>query len=88
MEEIAILKKAIETYGYDAQFRMLVEEIGELLDAIGKHSRGRVSKDSVLEELADVVIMCEQLAWHFSFFDYQFWRKKKIERLASKLKDS
>ena len=64
---------------------MLIEEIGELLNAIGKQPRGRATNNDILEELADVVIMCEQIAISISFADYLTKRIEKLERLEAKL---
>ena len=85
MNEIEILQKAITTYGVIPQRNMLIEEIGELLNAIGKQPRARATNDDILEELADVVIMCEQIAMSISFVEYRTKRIEKLERLEAKL---
>lgn len=85
MNEIEILQKAITTYGVLPQRYMLIEEVGELLNAIGKRIRGRASDQDVIEELVDVVIMCEQIAMSISFDDYRKMRREKLARLEVKL---
>lgn len=63
-----ILRKAIATYGKTAQVDMAIEEMSELTKALckerryelvpGKHA---VAHANVIEEIADVMIMCRQL---------------------------
>ena len=57
-----IIRRAITTYGKDAQIQMLFEEMAELQNAICKLSRGRGTVNDVCEEIADVSIMCIQMA--------------------------
>ena len=65
-----ILKKAIETYGEEPQIRQCMEECAELIQAINKHKRAQgslkeerynIAFDNLLEEIADVEIMLEQI---------------------------
>lgn len=64
-----ILKKSILSYGDSAQIDMAIEEMSELTKALLKHRRaerfGQYDMDkvqnSVSEEIADVLIMLEQL---------------------------
>lgn len=86
MTELEILKRALAVYGIDKQRNMLIEEIGELLNAIGKQPRARATNDDMIDELADVVIMCEQIAMSISFDDYRKMRTEKLARLEVKLR--
>ena len=54
-----ILKKAIQTYGEEAQEKVAIEECSELIQAICHKHRGR--EHNIAEEIADVKIMLEQL---------------------------
>ena len=56
-----VLFSAIKLYGADRQLDKLVEEIGELLQALVKWRQGG-DKFHLLEKLADVYIMLEQTA--------------------------
>lgn len=56
-----LCRKAMEIYGFPAQAAMVVEECSELTNAICKFRRGRVGNDDIITEIADVMIMCEQL---------------------------
>lgn len=77
MNITAELKKVAEYYGYEAQSNQLVEECAELIQAVSKYRRvsidgpdtaGLASKqqralDNLVEELADVEIMIEQVKY-------------------------
>ena len=57
-----LFKKAIEVFGEDAQYRMVIEETSELTKEICKHFRGDNNEHRIDEEMADVAIMLSQLA--------------------------
>ena len=57
-----IIQLAIQTYGKEVQTLMLFEEMAELQDALCKLARGRGTVGDVCEEIADVMIMCFQMA--------------------------
>lgn len=84
-KELDICEKAVRTYGYDAQRLMLFEEIGELLNAIAKLSRGRSTSDDVIEELADVAIMVNQMAVIYGWYKFHAEKAKKLQRLQERL---
>ena len=52
---------ALNLWGEDFQKSMFHEEIGEVLTAISHNKRGRCGNDAVLEELADLQIMLNQM---------------------------
>lgn len=57
------LREAIKIWGVPSQIGMFHEEIGELLQAVNKFDRKGdwESRDNLMEEIADVEIMIEQL---------------------------
>lgn len=59
-----ILQKAIDTWGFEAQCEMIIEECIELALAMQKLKRIRGDKDqkfkNVIDEIADVKIMIRQ----------------------------
>lgn len=61
MSRNSIIDKAIHTWGEDAQLNCAVEELAELIQAITKHKRGYDNYENIVEEIADVRIMIEQL---------------------------
>lgn len=56
-----VWKKAIEIYGKEKQLDMLIEEMSELTKEICKLKRGKDNHNQIVEEMADVYIMLEQL---------------------------
>lgn len=57
-----ILKAALAHYGEDEQLTVAMEELAELIVAISHFKRGRVqSRMNLVEELADVEIICRTL---------------------------
>lgn len=80
-----IIKRAIDTYGKEAQTQMLFEEMAELQNALCKLSRGRGSTRDVCEEIADVMIMCFQMAQIYGVKLVEAWANYKIVRLKDRL---
>ena len=83
-ERKKLYKKAIDTWGIEAQRNMAFEELGELNTALARDRRGRVTKEEIITELADVTIMCEQLAFFLGYEDYEKEMDNKLERLRDK----
>ena len=55
------LKKMGEYCGRDASINQACEECAELIVALNHHRRGRVSEEEVCLEIADVIMMAEEL---------------------------
>lgn len=82
------IRRAIKTYGKDSQTQMLFEEMAELQDALCKLSRGRDTRANVCEEIADVLIMCLQMAQIYGPKAVENWINIKINRLKNRLDSS
>lgn len=82
-----ILKKAIETYGAEAQLNVAIEELSELIKEICKHKRGADNKEAIIEEMADCCIMLKQMEMIFDLGSTVILdaMKKKVHRLAIRL---
>lgn len=77
-----ILLKAIRTFGKESQCRMMIEEMSELTKALCKLPRdGPV--ENVLEEMADVQIMLDQMKLLFG--DTAEMEAMKLGRLAQRI---
>ena len=83
-EKLKLYQKAIDTWGIEAQRNMAFEELGELNTALARDRRGRVTKEEILTELADVTIMCEQFALFLGYDDYEKEIDNKLVRLRDK----
>lgn len=89
-----IMRQAIETYGVQAQCDVAVEEMAELTKAIMKirrvaddYEKTQVALDNLLEEIADVDIMIEQMKIMWGPKQVEEYCRKKLERLAKRLED-
>ena len=80
-------KQAIETYGVRAQKLMAIEEMSELTKEICKDFRGELNRENLIEEMADVLIMLDQmlLLYKISGEEVGLMRIKKVERLKERL---
>lgn len=89
-ERRALLDRAITTYGAPAQMDMAVEEMAELTKALCKVKRvscaaeAKAVLENVVEEMADVQIMLDQLRIIFHRFTEEA-EEAKLERLKNRL---
>lgn len=88
-ENSSILNKAVKTYGVDAQLDMCIEEMSELTKEICKLKRGKNNHDEIVEEMADVYIMMEQLKImiNISPEEIELAKDIKLGRLRERLND-
>ena len=86
-EIIDTYKQAIETYGVRTQKLMAIEEMSELTKEICKDFRGKLNREHLVEEMADVLIMLDQmlLLYKISGEEVGLMRIKKVERLKERL---
>ena len=89
-----IMQQAIETYGVQAQCDVAIEEMAELTKAIVKirrvaddYGKTQAALENLLEEIADVDIMIDQLKIMRGPKRVEEYRKKKLERLERRLND-
>ena len=87
-----IMQQAIETYGVQAQCDVAIEEMAELTKAIMKirrvaddYEKTQAALDNLLEEIADVDIMIDQLKIMWGQKQVEEYRRKKLERLERRL---
>ena len=87
-EATATLRRAIDTYGEEAQIGMIIEECAELIVTIRKIDRepgnpGRIF--ALYDELADVSIMLQQARMMFGEEAIDEAVKIKLDRLRRRL---
>ena len=87
MSREEIEKAAIEKYGEFWQAVKAVEEMGELTQALAKwmHRPTIENRKAVMEELADVTIMTEQM--HLIFGSTLGIEEAKLERLSGRMRE-
>lgn len=61
LEREEVYRMAVACFGKPPQKLMAIEEMSELTKAICKDFRGKLNMENLVEEMADVQIMLEQL---------------------------
>lgn len=86
---MTILEKAIEVYGADLQKQVAIEEMAELTKEICKDFRGKGDREHIIEEMADVTIMFEQLMimYNISEIELTTVTSNKLIRLEERLRE-
>jgi NTP pyrophosphatase (non-canonical NTP hydrolase) len=88
-----VLKSAVETFGQEEQIDMLIEEMAEVIQAISKWRRKRWTHmpdnhptlENLHEELADLIIVLDQMDYIFDKDKINAYRAAKIDRLAKRI---
>lgn len=83
-----LCKEAIRRYGPAPQVNMAVEECAELIVALRHFDRNRREVASVASEIADVVIMCEQMALLVGDEAVASEIVRKLDRLEQRMRPS
>jgi NTP pyrophosphatase (non-canonical NTP hydrolase) len=86
-EQNEIMLKALKKYGVDKQDDVAIEEMSELTKAIIKNRRYKTfgTLESLYEEVADVLIMLEQIMMSLDKDRVQNYINMKLERLNERL---
>ena len=71
----------LNKWGEQAQFDQTIEECAELIATLQHYARGKVDRDAVINELADVYLMVGQLMYMFGEAELETAVKKKIAKL-------
>ena len=77
---------AIEKFGAEHQCVIAVEEASELIHALTKFYRKRIGEDLVVEEVADMLVMCWQLRKIFGADKVDTIVAMKLKRLEERLR--
>lgn len=88
-KKVDIYKLAIDTFGEQSQIDQAIEEMAELIQALQKLRRYKASDKlifSVIDEIADVANMIEQLSRIFGSARIEQVREKKLKRLRGRIK--
>ena len=90
MTEREICAEAVRQFGRISQIVKSLEEMGELSQALARWLNGGPDWDNIIEEIADVGIMLEQLEYivresHMGTVSIDEMRRRKLARLAGML---
>lgn len=80
-EQQKICLRAVDHYGVEHQKGKALEEMGELISELAREQDRRTSIERIREELADVMILCEQLRMIYGGQEVDGWIDLKLERL-------
>ena len=82
-----IIADSIWHYGKNNQSTVCMEECAELIQAISKAKRGKIDRDNMIEEIADVLICIEMLKQMYMISDEKInkWIEKKQAREAERM---
>lgn len=77
----------IQHYGKNNQSTVCMEECAELIQAISKAKRGKINRDNMIEEIADVLICIEMLKQMYMISDEKInnWIEKKQAREVERM---
>ena len=81
------LREAVRHYGEDKQILMLFEEMAELQNAICKYTRDRDCRQHVCEEIADAMIMLDQMSIIFGENKVNAFYDEKVDRLKKRMEE-
>ena len=84
---VKIIAESIQHYGKNNQSTVCMEECAELIQAISKAKRGKINRDNMIEEIADVLICIEMLKQMYMISDDKInkWIEKKQAREVERM---
>lgn len=80
-----IYRATLNRWGEEAQYDQAIEECAELIAALKHYKRGRIGRQEVIDELADVSLMIGQLSWMFGHETVEKTIAAKLEKLQKLL---
>lgn len=83
-----IYQATIARWGVDAQYDQAIEECAELIAALKHFKRGKISKQAVIDELADATMMLGQLRWMFGNDQVEAAISNKLAKLNQLLAEA
>jgi len=86
--DLETLQEAIDTWGIEAQADMAEEEAAEFIAASKHFKRGKTDMSAVVDELADLRIMQEQLSMFIGQERVDQRVTEKMDRLRERLEDN
>lgn len=89
MEGYSQINSIIDTFGKEQQHIVAIEELSELQKEITKWLRGEDNRDHLQEEIADVLLMIDQIiAMHgFELKNILAIQEEKISRTVNRMEE-
>ena len=82
------IKRIAKHYGYQHQVKKTTEECGEFIVALSKLANDEGSRKDVLEEMADVMVMLQQMQYFLCINQYELHKametkvRRQLERMT------
>ena len=75
----SVIARSVDHYGEEIKATVCMEECAELIQAISKAKRGKINRDNMIEEIADVLICIEMLKQMYMISEDKInkWIEKK-----------
>lgn len=87
VEEKACCLRLMDHYGAENQEAMTIGECAELIVALRHKARGRATADDVIDEIADVIIMTQQLSFIYGQSKVDNKIKEKLDRQLERIRN-
>lgn len=83
----SVIARSVDHYGAEIQATVCMKECAELIQAISKEKRGKIDRDNMTEEIADVLICIEMLKQMYMISEDKInkWIEKKQAREAERM---
>jgi NTP pyrophosphatase (non-canonical NTP hydrolase) len=89
LQEPSIAVKACETFDNKQQIIKAIEEMAELSKELAKELNDNGNKHNIRQEIADVLIMMEQMVFLFDAKnEIARWKENKLFKLAKLIQDA
>lgn len=87
MNKNELYKRMLDKFG-DLQMVVAVEELSELQKEVCKAMRGKFNKEHLVEEIADVKIMIDQIMLHYAIQESEVQQviDEKLKRTEERFK--
>lgn len=85
IDEQTALRAAVAHYGVESQVNQMVEECAEFIVCVNHCRRSRKTATELIEEMADMEIVLEQLKMVYGGEEWESARLRKIERLKNRI---
>lgn len=84
-ENVELYRRTLKKWGEQAQFDQVIEECAELTTALLHYRRDKADASTVIDEMADVILMLGQLRWMFGVAEVECALKRKRAKLEDLL---
>lgn len=84
-DNIELYRRTLKKWGEQAQFDQVIEECAELTTALLHYRRDKTAASTVIDEMADVILMLGQLRWMFGAEEVECALERKRAKLEGLL---